>query len=67
MTMFTILDGQRIPVASIEDAVKLWESHRDNHPVYGYAGCSEVGNGIVVFRDNRSVAKISYNSRVWPI
>ena len=65
--LYTILEGRRIPVASVDAAVLLWENHRDNHPIYGCAGYSEVGNGIVVFRDNQAIAKVSYNGRVWPV
>lgn len=65
--LYTILDGKRVSVESIDAAVTLWESFRDNHPIYGCAGFSEVGNGIVVFNDNQPIAKVSYNGRVWPV
>ena len=67
MTMHIILERRRLTVASIDDAVALWEDHRDNHPIYGYAGCSEVGNGVTVYRDDQPIAKVSYNGRVWPV
>ena len=65
--LYTILDGKRLPVASVDAAVALWENHRDNHPIYGCAGFSQVGNGITVYRDDQPIAKVSYNSRVWPV
>ena len=67
MTMHIILDRKRLTVASIDDAVALWEDHRDNHPIYGCAGYSEVGNGVTVYRDDQPIAKVSYNGRVWPV
>ncbi len=55
-------DGRTATVATVADAVRVWEAYRDSTG----GGCSDIGNGGSVRRGNKVVATISYNGRIWP-
>ncbi len=62
---FKIAKHPAVIVASVKDARDKWDEFVRRESEMGGGGCSEVGNGGIVRKGKKIVAKISYNGRVW--
>lgn len=54
-------DRRTARVASIAEAVRIWNTYREGTA----AGCSQIGNGGKITVARKLVATVSYNGRAW--
>lgn len=62
--LFKISGKPCVAVLSVEDAAAKWDKYRLACGAAGL-GCSDIGNGGVVYDGRKIVARISYNGQMW--
>lgn len=58
--------GRTYQVESVEDAAAKWSEFRDEALRSGL-GPDDIGGHLLVRDGNTTVAKISWNGRIWPV
>jgi hypothetical protein len=64
MTMTLVILGERIPVASFEEASTRFQEVKEHHQDFGHVGASAFPDGKVM-QGRKKVAFVSFNGRVW--
>ena len=65
--LFIEVGRRRYQVADFKQASEMFCAVRDhNERAYGHGGASKTPDLMIVTAEGRTVARISYNGRVWP-
>ena len=61
-----IINGKRVPVASLREARRAWNAYREQAMYDGLSGADLMGrHDGKVFQGKTKVARMSFNGRIW--